>query len=148
MNAKQATEDLQRHFLQEHAEIYELATTLLRVLVEQQQPSTKVSRLLETLCERLRSHFADEEASGMFEQIVRSMPELSSETTALQAEHGELVKGLEHLREQAGRRELSRSVWDELASGFREFSNRLRRHEVQEDELLRQAFEEPEGEED
>lgn len=148
MNAKQATEDLSRHFLQEHAEIYELATTLLRVLVEQQQTPAKVSCLFETLCERLRLHFADEEASGMFVQIVRSVPQLASVTRALQAEHGELVKGLEQLRDQANGFELTRSAWDGLATGFREFSNRLRRHEVKEDDLLRQAFGEPQEEED
>ena len=78
MGAKQTTQDMYQQLLQEHAEICDMATTLLRVLVERQQPAAKVSQLFETLYERIKGHFSEEEASGMFEQMRQLVPHLAA----------------------------------------------------------------------
>jgi len=125
-----------RQILEDHAEICELATTLFRVLVEQQQPPVRVAHLFEALCAQTKVHFEDEEASGMFEDIARSRPHLAAQTRLLQNEHHDLLRDLECLRDQACAGELTRSRWEELERGFRAFSNRLTQHEGHENALL------------
>ena len=140
MGVKQTTQDMYQHLLQEHAEICNLATTLLRVLVEQQQPPDRVSHLFETLCDRVKWHFADEEATGMFEQIVQSVPHLAATSDTLREEHHELLGNLELLRDRACQGNLTRTRWEELEHGFRDFSNRLTQHEYRENDLLHRTY--------
>ena len=141
MNAKETRESTYRQIDQEHSEICELATTLLRILVEQQQPADRVSHLFGLLCERVRWHFADEESAGMFEQIAQSAPRLGPAAQGFRQEHDALLQRLECLRDAACQGELTRDLWDELERGFRQFIQQLARHEYQESEARHSAWE-------
>ena len=135
MKCREMTGEVYQQLSREHSEICELATTLLRILVEQQQPATRVSHLFQRLCEQVSLHFADEESTGIFEQVGRSTPHLEPVSQRLLAEHAELIEKLELLRDCACQGDLTRYVWDELERGFREFIQRLARHEYRESEV-------------
>ena len=99
--------------------------------------------LLAELRDHLATHFALEEAFGYFEDPIDAAPHLSEQAEALRAEHSELFVRVCELAERAvdllgdagtlpGYRQVARL--------FRDFHQRLRTHEAQENELIMLAF--------
>ena len=96
--------------------------------------------LLELLRAELQTHFADEEREdgGLAEAVGASAPRHLRRLGQLLDEHGRLLDAVEELIVR-GRTLLNGSVRD-LVRDTRDVSQRLKRHEAQETELLTDAL--------
>jgi len=99
--------------------------------------------LLAELRDHLATHFALEEAFGYFDDPADVAPHLSEEAEALRAQHSELFVEVCRLADRAMDllgEHATLANYREIARMFREFDARLRRHEVQENNLIMLAF--------
>jgi hypothetical protein len=95
-----------------------------------------VAARLDTLCGRLRAHFAEVDTSGLLLQAAEKLPEQAAVCQKLRGEHWSMLKRLDRLR-AAQPIERRGPSW---ALDVRSFVEDLLRHEARESELLAAAF--------
>jgi iron-sulfur cluster repair protein YtfE (RIC family) len=131
----------------EHQEICGLVAALYRTLAERHEPPNRVAGLLAHLGQRIRAHFHDEEAAGVFEDLERRLPQCANDVAELRKEHHDLAARLDRL-DQLASGDYTPQCWNELEREFREFGTILSRHETRENALIQRAFNEDIGERD
>ena len=121
------------------AEHQALRTALaeLKAALSPRDPHTQsgpdvVAARLDVLRGRLATHFAGEERSGLFEQIVGRAPEQAHTCQSLREEHVAVLRQLDELR--AFRPEARRAP--EWGRGVRSLLSVLAAHEARENELI------------
>ena len=127
--------------LRDQQELRELITKVHRVLADRQESIGRVTQLMREVLERIQTHFADEEASGLFEQIAEHSPELGPLAAELRAQHDEISRMARELVAQASQGEAQTVWWDALARGFHEFSRSMIHHENLENTMVMDAYE-------
>lgn len=95
-----------------------------------------VSRLAR-LAATLRSHFAEEEEGGCYEEAVSRCPSLSPTVQALLAEHPQITLALEGLLNDI---RVQRKSSEQLREEFDRFARKLKDHEIKENRLLQMAL--------
>lgn len=85
----------------------------------------------------LNEHFALEEETGYFSDVLAVAPRLSAHAARLEQAHTGLRNQVAQLR--ARTRDAS-VPWEDLRDRFRQLLAELRAHEVAEDELVNEAF--------
>jgi hypothetical protein len=98
-----------------------------------------VVRVLQQIRDELAHHFTEEEASGSLDEVKARCPWLSGQVERVQAEHPDLLRGIDRLIAQTLDGE--QTVEDRLSfeRAFDELCENLYAHEVAEDDLLRQV---------
>ncbi len=97
------------------------------------------------LREHLAAHFAREESGGFLEHATTELPRLASEATALEKEHPDLLREFDKFLELTSSIEPSEAEYHRLAIEFRRVAKLLLTHEVAENRLLQQGFNEDLG---
>ena len=123
----------------EHEELRELLGSVYRTLTKRLETVADVSQMFASLCNRIETHFSNEETAGFFDDIVAQSPRLSEQTEHLCDEHVCLLNMARKLAKTADDGDGSNGWWRKLESEFHEFSMHLMQHESRENDLLLQA---------
>ena len=143
---KEDNYELPRHLKRTHA--------VLRRATSRPVRPRRVVEMLTDLRDRLAMHFALEEAYGYFDDAVTAAPHLSNMAHHLRQQHTEFFSEICGLVETAERllyREIKptetgqRRTRTDLYLRFERFHNALREHEMRENEMILQAFDEDLG---
>ena len=142
-------------FLQE---IKEVNADLWDLLGETQQLCTDVHHanancrrlvtLLAMLRDNLAMHFTLEEAYGYFEDPLHVEPRLSAKANELRDQHKVLYEQIRDLAEEAEQRFYDKQLVENmppLLERLRAYFERLQHHEMQENELILQAYDDDIG---
>ncbi|MDH3717389.1 MAG: hemerythrin domain-containing protein [Planctomycetota bacterium] len=106
------------------------------------QLSTQRHALIDCLTDlhqQLDQHFEQEEQGGCIEEAVSHRPALASRAKSLEAEHAQLLDGLDQLIRCLGRH-VSGQDWVEVVRRFDQFADTLRAHEAVESDILQRGF--------
>lgn len=130
--------------LQEHQHIRYLAQSLERLALHLPDSMALVERHVAELQAVLGEHFAAEERSGMFDEIVQAHPELTEACRRLLDQHRHLLAELSRLADSSPEhaRIAEQSGW---AGRLRHVLVDLESHEEQENALLAQGVAADEG---
>ena len=132
--------DKYHDLLEEHVKLRGLLSDLERMLAERSEPIGGVGRRLAELRDLVDTHFAAEEASDCFPDLVSLAPRVCDRVKIMLAEHGEMraeiVQIVQHAEKSSGQSE----EWDRLSARFREFKAKLMNHEQAENELVQEVF--------
>jgi iron-sulfur cluster repair protein YtfE (RIC family) len=124
----------------EHAEMRELLANVHRVLADQNQSSSEVVAMLDSLFGFLKAHFQHEDEGGFFDQITEQSPRLSDRAEEVQQEHATLLTEFQTLRALAERGGGDAAWWSQLNSEFHRLCKQLMHHEHREEDLLQESF--------
>jgi hemerythrin len=111
--------------------------------LEQASASTRNEGLAELCClleatrKHITKHFRFEEEDGYMDVIREREPRLERTIQELAEEHGQLAQSLDLLIWEAQK---STSLGDELRREVHDWVDRIRRHEVRENNLVQDAF--------
>ena len=101
---------------------------------------TELLRLIAEAEQLLPAHFAFEEAGGYLSEALAVAPRLSRRAAALQRDHGKFAARFAKLATFARELRETDEGWDYLGVAIREFSRELRFHELEENQLVQEAF--------
>ena len=137
--------DLFELIKREHGELKDLLSQVRSVIGEQQPDAQHSRQLICDLYERIQSHFHHEEADGYLSEALERAPRLTNQAGRLLDKHETLSELLGQLRNHVQRTVPTdgprvAAWWKELTDQFHDFSNRLLRHETEEDKLVQEAF--------
>lgn len=107
---------------------------------EDEARSRHVLALLEDLDRALPEHFALEERGGYFFEVVEVAPRLRPRAERLQRSHVEFREQSRAVLELARSAVGAPDKWERWKQLTAEFLKRLRQHEADENELVREAF--------
>ena len=142
--SQESRHELFEQIEQDHAELRKLLSELHQVLAKKLESVARVAELVASLTDHLETHFEEEEATGVFEQVTAREPRLSDRASALYAEHDELRKTM-HALNQAAKSGGGTDWWEQLEVAFHDFSKGLMHHEHQENELVQEAYDQDIG---
>jgi len=132
--------------LTRHQELKTLLAQIDQSLSERLCGVDEISNLLAQLGDRLIKHFAFEEDGGYFGDALSHAPQLISKANALLAQHPRirmqatnLVAQIEPGKAAAG------NWWDRTTELFRAFRHELTKHELQENVLIQEAYQQDLG---
>ena len=132
--------DKYQDLLEEHVKLRGLLSDLERTLAERSGPIGGVVKRLAELRDLVDTHFAAEEASDCFPDLVSFAPRCviaSKSCWPNMANCGRKSSRLSRIR----RRCLGQSEdWDRLAASFQTFTAKLMNHEQTENELVQEVF--------
>jgi iron-sulfur cluster repair protein YtfE (RIC family) len=97
-------------------------------------------RLLRKLEHLLPEHFEYEEAGGYLAEALAAAPRMTRRAQRLRREHDGFSAKLAALADRAREAGESPGCWKALAAGVRKFTYKLRRHELEENSLIQEAF--------
>jgi hypothetical protein len=97
-------------------------------------------RILRELESQLSAHFEYEEAGGYLAEALAVAPRLTRRAQRLRGEHSWFSERLVALARRAREAGESRGSWAALATGVRRFTCTLRHHELEENQLIQDAF--------
>ena len=119
-----------------------LAASLGAVAARPDDVGTRVEmlRLLRKLEHLLPEHFEYEEAGGYLAEALAAAPRLTRRAQRLHEEHSGFSAQLVALADRAREAGESPGSWEALATGIRKFTYELRRHELEENSLIQDAF--------
>ena len=146
MNGSPTLRRLCREALEEHGQIHFFLDQLKNALETLDTDSAEVEPLrrlaaqVESLRERLDEHFQGEEHDGLFQAILDALPDAQAEVHKLGTQHGRMVEVLEMARIHAQRGEPSEA--GPLRTDLENFLEMMRKHERDEESLLKRALEE------
>jgi hemerythrin-like domain-containing protein len=128
-----------REIEQEHATIRTLLSALdarLAMSLPVEAWTRAVGETLSTLVPALKRHFEREERELSPSRVRVQFPKLADRITALNAEHEELLIAFARARQDCIERATDPELPDELRPDLMSAASDLRRHEVEENELL------------
>jgi iron-sulfur cluster repair protein YtfE (RIC family) len=134
------------HLTAEHRRLDQLIHQTLARLPnwEQNESSDWPAELITGLAairDELARHFQEEEAGGCLEEAASLCPGLSSEVTAIEADHARLLTELDELINRA--RQLTKPTAREahaLGQELRALANDLHAHEARENQIMQRGF--------
>jgi len=92
---------------------------------------------LETLTERLRTHFVEEEQASLYRDVPERYPRYADRLKRLASEHGEIVERATDLVRRAGALDPTRiHQLREFNAGVQMLVASIRRHEAEENEVV------------
>jgi len=100
----------------------------------------RAAALLSQLADQMTAHFAAEERSGYFQDLIEQAPRMASKTQELLAEHAELAAEVNRLAEQARQASAASASSGAFADAFRAFSKKLLHHEHAENTLMQEVY--------
>ena len=144
------TQQQDRHALfqqlqQDHDELRRLLGEVHHVLAAKLENVARVAEMVESLTDHVETHFDEEEATGVFDEVIAREPRLSPRADELRAEHARLKKTVQALNQAAKSGDGASDWWEKLEKSFHDFSKDLMRHEHQENELVQVAYEQDLG---
>lgn len=139
------TEQQNRHALfvqiqQDHEELRRMLGEVHHALSQKLESVARVVELLASLTDHLETHFNEEEATGIFQEVAARTPRLSSRASDLRAEHQQFRQIVQALNEVAKSGDGAADWWQQLEVAFHDFSKDLMRHEHEENELVQVAY--------
>ena len=144
MSGPQTTHRLAREALEEHRQIHffldQIAQSLqaLKPSISDVEPMRRLSAQLEGFKERLKEHHQLEERRGLFRAILENLPEARIEISRLIRQHERMIEILEMARIHANFGEVSEA--DALRIDLAQFMEIFRKHEQDEERLIKQAI--------
>lgn len=102
----------------------------------------ELRRCIDTLCNQLARHVAEETAGGCLEEASARNPKIAAEAESLQRRYREFLNTAERLRSIAESPRLTADAWNALRSDCVQFTDRIREYEAGEGVLLQNAFNE------
>ena len=108
-------------------------------IVDVKPSAEEVEHLLRDFKHLLEFHFIHEEKDGFFQEVINKAPRLAERTKILCEEHRKMLVDVAELCRFAAAGSPSVSWWHELRARCQEFSDRLKRHEIEECALLQEA---------
>ena len=124
--------------LDEHIKLRGMLHDLETLLAERRGTFAEVMARLTELRDLVDTHFAAEEASECFPDLIAHAPRVAERVSLMLAEHGELRSEVHLIVKIAGAG--SEQDWTRTADGFRVFTEKLMRHEQTENELVQEVF--------
>ena len=124
--------------LDEHIKLRGMLHYLESLLAERRGTFAEVMARLTELRDLVDTHFAAEEASECFPDLIAHAPRVAERVSLMLAEHGELRSEVHLIVKIAGAG--SEQDWTRTADGFRVFTEKLMRHEQTENELVQEVF--------
>ena len=118
-----------------HADLFRGLADLRAAVARQNLPDARAR--LAAVRERVGEHFLLEEAGGYMDVVRARQPRLDRAILHLMAEHKELLRSLDGIIEEAGGA-ISLNAW--LGNAIGAWTDRVRRHEDRENELIEDAF--------
>lgn len=133
------------HLIAEHRRLHRMLHEAHLTIVGAHGPDGEASgadvvKVLRQVRDELGHHFAQEEGGGCLEEAVSRCPALSAESRRIEAEHPQLLEGVDRLIAQAKDSDQSLLKRIELEHGFEELRRQLDAHEAAENALLRKGF--------
>lgn len=130
-------------------ELWSLLDDVRGCFADGQAPDARrVVELMADLRDQMALHFALEEAYGYFDDPVAGAPHLGERAEELRLEHRTLYVKMSDLAEyveQLQRRDRLGALMDQVSRRFKNFDELFHRHEVQENELITEAYDEDIG---
>lgn len=143
MNGSETIERINRETLEQHRQIHfyldQIGLTLegLTPDLSDVEPLRRLAAQLQGLQERLEEHQQTEERDGLFRALAEALPDSRVEIDRLVNEHGRMIEILELARIHAQRGRPSEA--SALRTDLERFIKMFRRHECEEERLLREA---------
>jgi len=133
------------HLISEHRRLHRMLHQAHHAIVGAHGPDKDactgdIVRVLRQMRDELAHHFTEEEGGGCLDEAVSHCPTLSAESRRIEAEHPELLAGVDRLIAQALDSDQSVQTRLELVMGFDELRRQLDAHEAAENSLLRKGF--------
>jgi hypothetical protein len=133
------------HLISEHRRLHRMLHEAHRAIVgahglDGDASGADIVRVVRQVRDELEHHFAQEEGGGCLEEAVSRCPGLATESRRIEAEHPQLLAGVDRLIAQALDSDQSVQRRIELEVGFEELRRQLDAHETAENALLRKAF--------
>jgi len=133
------------HLISEHRRLHRMLHQAHHAIVGAHGPdrdasSADVVRVLRQVRDELEHHFAQEEGGGCLDEAVSRCPGLSAESRRIEAEHPQLLTGVDRLIAQALDSDQSVQKRLELEIGFEDLRRQIDAHEAAENALLRKGF--------
>jgi hypothetical protein len=133
------------HLISEHRRLHRMLHQAHHAIVGAHGPdrdasSADVVCVLRQVRDELEHHFAQEEGGGCLDEAVSRCPGLAAESRHIEAEHPQLLAGVDRLIAQALDSDQSVQKRLELEMGFEELRRQLDAHETAENALLRKGF--------
>jgi hypothetical protein len=120
-----------------HALLEDVRTLEIVVSPPARQGPAQVAGCLEVLREHISEHFRFEEQDGYMEAVRQRQPNREREMNQLQDEHVLLARSLDDLITEA---RAAREMADSFRASVRAWVERVRQHEVHENRLVQEAF--------
>ncbi|HXV76715.1 MAG TPA: hemerythrin domain-containing protein [Candidatus Polarisedimenticolaceae bacterium] len=145
MTKQQAFQRITQETIEEHRQINfyldQITLTLdaLDVASADVEPMRRLAAQIEGLKERLVEHHLSEEKDGLFQAVLEAMPDCRVEISRLTKQHQRIIEILEMARIHAQHGEPSET--ESLREDLRNFLEMFRRHEYDEESLLKRALE-------
>lgn len=117
----------------------------LEVPIEKEKLASAFVRLREELCQLrslMDSHFLLEATGGYLEDAVARLPRLAHEASQLEHQHAHLLVEVEGLMDQAAESAVTPAGWQRLGQQYALFAQRMMGHEMAENRLLQEGFNE------
>jgi hemerythrin-like domain-containing protein len=124
--------------LDEHVKLRGMLHDLERLLADREGPFSEVVARLTALRDLVDIHFAEEESSECFPDLIAYAPRVSERVNLMLAEHGELRSELHLMVKGVGTG--TGQDWTRLADAFGVFTKKLMCHEQTENELVQEVF--------
>ena len=127
-----------------HHALHQQIRALEQLLEQREEPDEARVRealvLFEGFEPILEEHFAVEEQGGYFSDVLAVAPRLTRWATRLERNHGDFRARLQRLLELAHNAVDAPDKWSKVISGVAIFLQKLKEHEAEENDLVRQAF--------
>jgi iron-sulfur cluster repair protein YtfE (RIC family) len=148
MNGAETVAHALAHIAAEHRDLERRATRLfqrVRQRIDEDSLPVSIAGLtlnLQELRDLMKHHFAQEAAGGYLEEAVARVPRLAGAADAVEKQHPELLRDLSALAESVKTAEPSIDAWEQLGVGVAAFTCKLLAHEVEENRILHEGFNE------
>ena len=131
--------------LAEHRRLHKMLRLARAAILQSGGPdrdatAADIVRVLRRIQAELVRHFAEEEGGGCLEEAVSRCPRLSTQARRIEAEHPDLLRGIDDLISQLSGGELNPQDRMAMERAFLDLCDRLHTHEAAENDLLRQGF--------
>lgn len=124
----------------EHCELYRRYRVIRALLDGRPSRPQRIRSSLSDLAALLKSHFAREEETGYFTDIVETAPRLGSQVDAVQSEHDHLLQRLEKLDERIAISNELVTNYEAIRRDIGEFLDACHEHETRENRLVQDAY--------
>ena len=148
MSDADAGRDTYQRMLQEHEQLRNLLVEVERVVAQRTVEIPHLAAKMTRLGRQLEGHFAMEEVSGCFAEMVNVAPRVSDRVNAFIGEHASFQAEMGSVIDLVNQCHGTSEDWDRIEARFTEFSRKLMDHEAAENELLQQVFTEDIGAKD
>ena len=148
MNGAETVAHALAHIAAEHRDLEQRATRLFQLVkqrIDEDALPVAMAELtlnLQELRDLMQYHFAQETAGGYLEEAVARLPRLAGAADAVERQHPELLCDSSALLESAKTAQPSIDAWKQLGVGVARFTDELLAHEIEENRILQEGFNE------